>query len=224
MGARILIVEDDPLEAARLEGILSGLGHACTVAEDGDAALRLIAGAAFDCILLDLVLPGLDGMGVLGRLRAAGNPVPVVAAVTPMGLDAVESALNAGARDFVVKPAGRLRLQVSIANAVGARAPARPGSAHDCVRWPGPVLVAERPAEIDPEAGASLPLRDRNGHARPLAHLEKAIVAAAVDLYGGRMSEVARRLGIGRSTLYRRFGAPLPDVLEHEPPLSVAAE
>lgn len=218
MSARILVVEDDPLEAGRLLSALAVLGHSCVLAEDGDDALRRLEAEPFDCVLLDLVLPGLDGMGVLRAMEARGLCVPVVAAVTPSGVDAVDSALRAGARDFVVKPAGAMRLKVSIANALAA------GRA---VRAPAPVCadnVIAFPVAPEPEEGFSLSLLDRTGHARSLAQMEKDVIAAAVSLYGGRMSEVARRLGIGRSTLYRRIGELGLPGAEPLAELSVAAE
>ncbi len=231
MSHRILVVEDDAVEARRLISALACLGHVCVHAEDGDAALARLAAEGFDCVLLDLVLPGLDGMGVLRAMDARGIDVPVVAAVTPAGIDAVESALRAGARDFVVKPAGALRLKVTIANALAHAALSRgafgkeaPRSAHDCVRSEINVVAFPTPARDPFEAEDNLPLVDRSGHARPLAHLEKDVIRAAMALYGGRMSEVARRLGIGRSTLYRRIGELGLVVAEPLASLSVAAE
>lgn len=219
MSARILLVEDDPLEAARLQSALACLGHDCVLAEDGDAALRALEREAFDCVLLDLVLPGLDGMGVLRTMAARGIAVPVVAAVTSAGLDGAESALKAGARDFVVKPAGALRLKVSIANALAFGSQRRAPAAE-----PAGTLIPFPVAETVDESGLNLSLLDRSGHARPLAHLERDAIAAAVSLYGGRMSEVARRLGIGRSTLYRRLGDLGLSFEEPLAGLSVAAE
>lgn len=228
MSARILVVEDDALEARRLVSTLSHLGHDCEIAEDGDAALRRIETEAFDCVLLDLVLPGLDGMGLLRILRARGVRVPVVAAVTPAGIDAVESALRAGARDFVVKPAGALRLKVSITNALDHAATARRKNEGDVAAGPFelPANVVRFPgtAPAVREQVDTVPLIDAAGHARPMAHLERDIISAAMRLYGGRITEVARRLGIGRSTLYRRITDLGLPVSETPAPLPVAAE
>lgn len=228
MSARILVVEDDASEAQRLLSALGCLGHSCTLAEDGDAALRFLSSQPFDCVVLDLVLPGLDGMGVLGAMKARGIAVPVVAAVTYAGLDGAESALKAGARDFVVKPAGVLRLKVTISNALAyaalaRQAPEAPAERrpHDCV--PSQIRMREDVGGTD-EPPSSLPLLDRSGHARCLAQLEKDAINAALALYGGRMSEVARRLGIGRSTLYRRMGELGLVSVEPSAHLPVAAE
>jgi DNA-binding NtrC family response regulator len=71
-----------------------------------------------DALVLDLVMPGLDGMGVLAKIREAGLSVPVVVQTAHGGIDNVVSAMRAGAQDFVVKPVGMERLQVSLHNAL----------------------------------------------------------------------------------------------------------
>src|SRR6202011_1469645 len=73
-----------------------------------------------DAVVLDLVMPGLDGMGVLAKIREAGLTVPVIVQTAHGGIDNVVSAMRAGAQDFVVKPVGIERLQVSLRNALNA--------------------------------------------------------------------------------------------------------
>ncbi|MFG1461327.1 response regulator [Xanthobacter sp. DSM 24535] len=225
MTPRILLVEDDLLERRRLESSLAHLGYECTSVGDGDAALARLAVETFDCVLLDLVLPGLDGLGVLGALKARGCSVPVVACVTAAGLEAVASAVRLGARDFVVKPVGAVRLQVAITNAVTLarliRRDEEAGASRHNVVTLAPV---EAPAPAGEESVPQVPLLDPQGHARSLVQIEEEAIRAAVSLYGGRMSEVARRLGIGRSTLYRRLNALGLAVAEPYHPLAVAAE
>ena len=77
---------------------------------------------AVDAVLLDLVMPGLDGMGVLAKIREAGLNIPVIVQTAHGGIDNVVSAMRAGAHDFVVKPVGIERLQVSLRNALNASA------------------------------------------------------------------------------------------------------
>jgi DNA-binding NtrC family response regulator len=77
---------------------------------------------AIDALLLDLVMPGLDGMGVLAKIREIGLSIPVVVQTAHGGIDNVVSAMRAGAQDFVVKPVGMERLQVSLHNALTASA------------------------------------------------------------------------------------------------------
>jgi DNA-binding NtrC family response regulator len=121
----ILIVDDDPVQCRLLEGMLTKSGYEPIVCDSGDAALALLTGAEgarIDCVILDLVMPNLDGLGVLARLRQAGIRVPVIVQTAHGGIDNVVSAMRAGAIDFVVKPVGAERMQVSLRNALNASA------------------------------------------------------------------------------------------------------
>ena len=120
----ILIVDDDPVQCRLLEAMLQKSGYETVVLDNGDAALTLLGGdgARIDCVILDLVMPNLDGLGVLARLRQASINVPVIVQTAHGGIDNVVSAMRAGAIDFVVKPVGVERLQVSIRNALNTTA------------------------------------------------------------------------------------------------------
>jgi DNA-binding NtrC family response regulator len=97
-----------------------------TVTRDcGDAALSLLCGpdgARIDCVILDLVMPNLDGLGLLGKMRQASINVPVIVQTAHGGIDNVVSAMRGGAADFVVKPVGAERLRVSVRNALNTSA------------------------------------------------------------------------------------------------------
>jgi DNA-binding NtrC family response regulator len=124
MADTVLIVDDDPVQRRLLEAMVQRFGYRTLTADGGDAALRLVLAEdapRVDCIILDLVMPDLDGLGVLARLREAGSDVPVIVQTAHGGIDNVVSAMRAGAADFVVKPAGTERLQVSLANALANR-------------------------------------------------------------------------------------------------------
>src|SRR3954447_16459825 len=119
MSARILIVDDDPVQRRLLDNMVRKFGHEPAIAESGDRAAALLTnGERFDCVVLDLVMPDLDGLGVLARMREAGSTVPVIVQTAHGGIDNVVSAMRAGAVDFVVKPVGAERLQVSLRNAL----------------------------------------------------------------------------------------------------------
>jgi len=119
MSERVLIVDDDPVQRRLLESMVSKFGYAPAIAESGEQAVAMLTnGERFVCVVLDLVMPDLDGMGVLARLREAGSNVPVIVQTAHGGIDNVVSAMRAGAVDFVVKPVGAERLQVSIRNAI----------------------------------------------------------------------------------------------------------
>jgi DNA-binding NtrC family response regulator len=121
----ILIVDDDPVQCRLLEGMLHKFEYETHTRDGGDAALTLLAGpdgADIDCVILDLVMPNLDGLGVLAQMRQAGITVPVIVQTAHGGIDNVVSAMRAGAVDFVVKPVGAERLHVSLRNALNASA------------------------------------------------------------------------------------------------------
>jgi DNA-binding NtrC family response regulator len=125
MAERVLIVDDDPVQRRLLQNMVEKAGYQVATAESGEAALALMTafdGPHFECIVLDLVMPDLDGLGVLGRMREAGIAIPVIVQTAHGGLDVVVSAMRAGAIDFAVKPVGAERLLVSLRNAVVARA------------------------------------------------------------------------------------------------------
>ncbi len=125
MAERILIVDDDPVQRRLLENMVQRFGYEPILADGGDPAATLLTGpesSRIDCVVLDLVMPDLDGLGVLARMREAGCAQPVIVQTAHGGIDNVVSAMRAGATDFVVKPVGPERLQVSLRNALATSA------------------------------------------------------------------------------------------------------
>ncbi|HLZ04015.1 MAG TPA: sigma-54 dependent transcriptional regulator [Bradyrhizobium sp.] len=125
MAASILIADDDAVQRRLVENMVQKCGYEAVVVDGGDAAVALLTGAdapAIDAVVLDLVMPGLDGMGVLTKIREAGINIPVIVQTAHGGIDNVVSAMRAGAHDFVVKPVGIERLQVSLRNALNTSA------------------------------------------------------------------------------------------------------
>jgi DNA-binding NtrC family response regulator len=123
MSQVVLVVDDDPVQRRLIENMVQRFGYQAITAEGGDAAASLICGpegARIGCMILDLVMPDLDGMGVLARMKDAGRSIPVIVQTAHGGIDNVVSAMRAGAVDFVVKPASPERLQVSLRNAIAA--------------------------------------------------------------------------------------------------------
>src|SRR5664279_1498879 len=125
MAALILVVDDDPIQRRLLEAMTRRFGYEVETAETGEAALARLEAAdrpPVDLIVLDLVMPDLDGMGVLTRMRQRGIAIPAIVQTAHGSIEAVISAMRAGAYDFVVKPVGAERLQFSIKNALRADA------------------------------------------------------------------------------------------------------
>src|SRR3954463_9575040 len=125
MAERVLIVDDDPVQRRLIENMVSRFGYEAVVVEGGQAAVELLLGpdgSRIDCMILDLVMPDLDGLGVLARMRDSGIALPVIVGTAHGGIDNVVSAMRAGAMDFVVKPVGAERLHVSLRNALATGA------------------------------------------------------------------------------------------------------
>lgn len=101
--ARVLVVEDDPRLAATLERVLAAEGYDVESAGDGSAALRRARERSFDLVVLDVMLPGLDGIAVCQRLRAAGD-VPILLLTALSGTEERVRGLDSGADDYLVKP------------------------------------------------------------------------------------------------------------------------
>ncbi len=101
---KLLVVEDDTLFGQMLAAILSNLNYAVEVAIDGEEAWNLIECYSYDLILLDVLLPSLDGISLCRRIRSSGKQMPILL-VTGCN-DSHEKAvgLNAGADDYIVKP------------------------------------------------------------------------------------------------------------------------
>ncbi|WP_418959593.1 response regulator transcription factor [Streptomyces tritici] len=100
---RILVVEDDPTVAEVVAGYLERGGFAVDLAGDGHEALRRAGERWPDLVVLDLMLPGLDGLEVCRRLRESG-PVPVIMLTARAGEEDRITGLEVGADDYVTKP------------------------------------------------------------------------------------------------------------------------
>ena len=121
MAALILVVDDDPIQRRLLEAMTRRFGYEVETLESGEAALARLQATdrpPVNLLVLDLVMPDLDGMGVLARMRQRDIAVPAIVQTAHGSIETVISAMRAGAIDFVVKPVGAERLQVSIKNAL----------------------------------------------------------------------------------------------------------
>lgn len=101
---RVLLVEDDPMIGEAIQGALKDASYAADWVRDGQAALTTLSCQHYDLVLLDLGLPGKDGLDVLDTLRAKDNPVPLLIITARDGLDDRLRGLDGGADDYVLKP------------------------------------------------------------------------------------------------------------------------
>ncbi|KGF69584.1 Fis family transcriptional regulator [Hoeflea sp. BAL378] len=122
MSNRIVIVDDDPVQRRLLKAAAERAGYETEVFSDGRSALVRLSdgGPTVDAVVLDLMMPEMDGLQLLQHMRDAGIAVPVVVQTGQGGIETVVKAMRAGAFDFVVKPVSPERLALSLANALKA--------------------------------------------------------------------------------------------------------
>jgi DNA-binding NtrC family response regulator len=119
MAQTILVVDDDPVQRRLLETVIGRANMTVITAPGGQPALDLVHGPRGDeisLILLDLVMPDMDGLEVLAKLRPTHPDLPVIVLTAKGGIEAAVQAMRAGANDFLVKPASPERIIVSIRN------------------------------------------------------------------------------------------------------------
>jgi two-component system, OmpR family, response regulator MprA len=100
----VLVVDDDFAIREALDRSLRANGHDVELASDGSEALRAIEGEAFDAVVLDVLMPGRDGIDVCRTLRAAGNRTPILMLTARETVPDRVAGLEAGADDYLVKP------------------------------------------------------------------------------------------------------------------------
>lgn len=111
---RVLIVEDDKVVADGLHRYLQRAGYSSDLAEGGREADAVLSREQFDVVVLDLGLPGMDGMQVLRRLRARNDHVPVLIVTARDAVEDRVEGLNLGADDYLIKPFALAELEARL--------------------------------------------------------------------------------------------------------------
>jgi len=110
----VLIIEDEFTQSALLEGIVKRAGHQPHIAHTGADGLAFLDNNHVDIVLLDLVMPGMDGIEVLQKIRPRWPKLPVIMLTAQSSINTVVDAMRAGANDFIVKPASAERIRSAI--------------------------------------------------------------------------------------------------------------
>ena len=118
---KILLVEDDAEITAHVSRALGAAGHAVEIACDGELGLSQASSGSYAAIILDRMLPKLDGLSLMQTLRAQGDETPILLLTTMAGIDDRVAGLEAGADDYLVKPFAFAELLARV-NALGRRA------------------------------------------------------------------------------------------------------
>lgn len=203
----VLIVDDDPIVRSALAYFLDGVEAMSVVsAESGDAALAVLAAREVDVVLLDLVMPGQDGIATCTAILSAHPDIPVLMLTSLDRDDAVGDALAAGASGYLLKDAEPDRLGVAVRAVaagfrvfspeplarVAARRVSRPDSVPDLTERDRAVVALLCAGASNKEIGASL-------------HLSLSAVKAAVSAVLGKLDAtsrlhavvIAQQLGLG---------------------------
>ncbi len=124
---RILLAEDNRVNQVVAVRLLEKAGHTVTVAGDGAEALLKLSAGVFDCVLMDVQMPGVDGMEASRRIRAAGNEIPIIALTANAMRGDRDECLKAGMNGYVVKPFEVSEVEAALRECVGERAGAGEG-------------------------------------------------------------------------------------------------
>jgi PAS domain S-box-containing protein len=119
--AKVLVAEDNPLNQNVMEAMLRDLGHEVCVVSNGFEAVEAILSDSFDLVLMDITMPGLDGLGATAQIRTSGpekSKVPIIACTAHVGGDVQARYRDAGIDGFLPKPVDPRDLQAAITSAV----------------------------------------------------------------------------------------------------------
>jgi two-component system KDP operon response regulator KdpE len=197
-GLRILVVDDEPAMVGAVAALVGSVGHRVIAAYDGREALHRYESEEPDLILLDLAMPGEDGLAVCRAIRRRGS-TPIIVVSGEGDESAKVEALDAGADDYVTKPFGKAELLARIRAVVRRRPPSTDG-----VDAGAPPIIVVDASRHEARAGERL---------LPLTRIEFALLDALVAARG-RLVTHAEMLASGWP------GEPDPDPLWLKPHLA----
>ncbi len=203
----VFVVDDDGMVRRLLVSILESGGHGVRAFSGGAEALRALEHGPPDALVLDVMMPGVNGNDVLARLPKVAPDVSVVVVSAVVGVDAIAEAIRLGASEYLTKPVRRERLLGAVRQAVEWTRLKRRISDLE-----SKLCQVEEAATRAVSARAATPRDPYTGERKSpslldLQTLERQAIRRALEYTGGNVSEAARRLGIGRTTLYRKMAA-----------------
>lgn len=180
---RLLVVEDDRRLRELEADLLRGEGFRVETASDGEEGLRQLE-EGFDLVVLDLNLPGMDGLELLERERRAGRDTAVVITTAEEAVGPAIRALRAGADDYLRKPVDPGDLLAAIGRILRQRG---------------------RGEGVPPSSRERILVEQARLEGWELARLEKEYLLSVLEMTGGNRTRTAEILGVDRRTVYRKL-------------------
>jgi len=225
MGNTILIVDDELTQLALLSSLLRDrMGYNVVALSNGEKAVDYLVSRQEprpDLLLLDLIMPESNGLDLIRIMRPLKAQLPIICLTQGGNHEIAQQALKAGAFDFIAKPVEPERLVVCIQNALKfnqlqlelerlRRSESREIHNGYAGAQQGLKQVMSYASQENAYSDAlhipdNLPLLSPEKQVYTIEYMEEQMIRFALKYYQGHISEVARRLGIGRSTLYRKM-------------------
>jgi DNA-binding response OmpR family regulator len=205
-GVRILVVEDEPSLRDGIVDLLRGDGHEIVAAGDGVAGVEAGLREPFDLVVLDLMLPRLDGMEVCRRLRAARPGLPILMLTARGSEDDKVRGLMEGADDYVTKPFSARELLARV-RVLGRRAPQ--GESLDEIALDGAVIDLARMVVVRGDARTTLTPREVGIVRWLYQHQERVVTRAELleRVFGQRGDLQTRAVDMAIAVLRKKLEA-----------------
>lgn len=179
---RVLLVDDEPAILDLLGELFAGWGYVTEAATSGEQALALVQRRAFDLAVLDIRMPGLDGLELLRRLKVHDAGIEVLMLTGNPSADSAVQALRDGAFGYIAKPVDPDELRHSASSAIERRA------------------LREEVRSLRSQLG-QVPAPTELS----FAAAERSLIAQVLRIHGNDREKAARALGISPRTMYRRL-------------------
>ncbi|TDT89539.1 signal transduction histidine kinase [Azorhizobium sp. AG788] len=205
---KVLLVEDNEVNRQVALGLLERAGHACAVAETGPEAIGRVAAEMFDVVLMDIQMPGMDGLEATRRIRAAGQSLPIIALTANAMPEDVARSLAAGMNGHLAKPVRPEQLEAALARLAGHPAGAGLAEGAD-------VLLVSRSgtsarSRLERLGLRVFPLPDLAAARTMLAHRSFALMVVAGDVDLAMARELARSSGLRLALWVEGADGPAP--------------
>jgi len=209
LSGRVLLVEDNPTNRAVGLRQLARLGLDAEAVDGGEAGVRAVAETAWDCVLMDCQMPGMDGFAATRAIRAAevetGRRTPIVAMTANAMQGDRETCLAAGMDDYLAKPVTLAALGGMLARWLGGTAAgATPGTDLDANASPSPTSIPPSGTDVGLDGGAGV--REATVDGEIVAALREDLGGAVGELVGLYLRELPTRVAAVRAGVTARDG------------------